>query len=290
MSGKGKALVQMKLSFGKRVAGGSALGGQDQPKKQRLDGEKEINPSKDDLTSKSPSRDNQGLDKGNEVKGSSSKEDDANTINTNNPPKSPGSPTSNPSSTSNPSPSQLPLPKATTTLPPARRIRLINKTGDIFHSAPPKTLLIHACNTIGSWGAGIAKAFRKQYPDAYAIYRAHCMRSVPQHLVGTALLIAPRADAARQHYIGCVFTSKGHGQRRDKPPEILRATGPAMRDLLRQAVRDGGVGEMRMCRINSGLFAVPWHETKLVIEELELGEGEVPGERGPVRIVVYSPA
>jgi ADP-ribose 1''-phosphate phosphatase len=277
------------LSFGKRV--GSALGGHDRLKKQRPDEKKEINPSKDDLKSKSPSGDDekdQGLDKGNEVKASSStsKANDAITSNANNPSKSPRSPTSKPA-TSSPSPSRLPLPKATTA---TRRICLINKTGDIFHSAPPKTLFIHACNTIGAWGAGIAKAFRKEYPDAYAIYRAHCMRSVPQHLVGTALLIAPRADAARQHYIGCVFTSKGHGQRRDKPPEILRATGPAMRDLLRQAARDGGVGEMRMCRINSGLFAVPWHETKWVIEELTFREEEVPGEGGPVRIVVYSPA
>lgn len=38
------------------------------------------------------------------------------------------------------------------------------------------------------------------------------------------------------------------------------------------------IGEVRMCRINSGLFAVPWEKTKKVIEDLELAEGEVPGK------------
>lgn len=145
-------------------------------------------------------------------------------------------------------------PRSPSTLPPIRRIHLAAKTGDIFHSAPPKALFVHACNTIGTWDNGIAKALRKQYPDAYAICHAHCHRSLPMHLVGTALLIAPRADAARQHYIGCLFvTSKGHARSRDKPKpyEIMQATGREMTDLLRQVVRDGSVGEMRMCRIIS---------------------------------------
>lgn len=75
-------------------------------------------------------------------------------------------------------------PRSPSTLPPIRRIHLAAKTGDVFHSAPPKALFIHACNTIGTWDNGIAKALRKQYPDAYAICHAHCHRSLPMHLSG----------------------------------------------------------------------------------------------------------
>lgn len=183
-----------------------------------------------------------------------------------------------------PTPTAQPTPKA-------QQIRITDLTGDLF-SAPPDTVLIHACNAIGSWGGGIALAFRQHYPEAYAIYAAHCKRSLPQRLVGTALLIAPRSGAppSRQHYVGCLFTSKRYGRAKDSPEMILQATGPAMRDLLGQIAREGEkVGEIRMCRINSGLFAVPWGESKRVIEGLQLDEEEVPaGRELPLEILAYS--
>ncbi|AEO61394.1 hypothetical protein MYCTH_2311508 [Thermothelomyces thermophilus ATCC 42464] len=187
--------------------------------------------------------------------------------------------------------------------PPTARIRIADRIGDLF-AAPPNSVLIHACNTVGSWGGGIALAFRSRYPDAFKVYRAHCARSIPDQLVGTALLIRPPAAATAGgatggsrgmgHYIGCLFTSRGYGRSRDPPESILGATGPAMRHLMRliaeEEERTGAqIGEVRMCRINSGLFAVPWDRTKRVVEELELAEGEVPGnaEGGVVEIVAW---
>lgn len=35
------------------------------------------------------------------------------------------------------------------------------------------------------------------------------------------------------------------------------------------------VGEVRMCKINSGLFGVPWEKTKAVLEEIEVEKGGV---------------
>jgi len=32
-------------------------------------------------------------------------------------------------------------------------------------TAPHGAILVHACNTLGSWGAGIALAFRGKYPE-----------------------------------------------------------------------------------------------------------------------------
>ncbi|RMY70500.1 hypothetical protein D0862_14743 [Hortaea werneckii] len=148
--------------------------------------------------------------------------------------------------------------------------KIVESKGDIF-SAPPNTLLIHACNCEGSWGAGIAKAFKTQYPSAYQTYHAHCTSHTPEELIGTALLIPTfrggddeddgstrtRTKSSRKtkattvgneqpnsserqhkHFIGCLFTSRSKGaKKRDSPSQILDATGSAMRDLVEQVAR-----------------------------------------------------
>ncbi|KAH8892047.1 hypothetical protein GQ53DRAFT_608411, partial [Thozetella sp. PMI_491] len=156
-------------------------------------------------------------------------------------------------------------------------VRVTEKTGDLF-GAPPNSVLIHACNCAGHWGAGIAAAFRKRYPSAYKAHVAFCEGQTPEQLVGTAQLIPPcELDDSPRHYIGCLFTSRRYGRAKDSPCQIIRATGPAMRDLLEQieVVKESGqsVAEIRMCRINSGLFAVPWEDTKEAIEGLNLEAG-----------------
>ncbi|KAI7353451.1 hypothetical protein KC320_g3985 [Hortaea werneckii] len=224
------------------------------------------------------------------------------------------------------------------------RLKVVESKGDIF-AAPSNSLLIHACNCEGSWGAGIAKAFKTHYPSAYEVYHAHCTSHDPEDLIGTALLIPTfhgddhdddstrtRMKSDRKtkttaaagnkklksseqqnkdhHFIGCLFTSRSKGaKKRDSPSQILEATGSAMRDLLKQVVKqqsdpksnigedasssasdnndeedDKGktkkqvaqngqpVEEIRMCKINSGLFNVPWEKTKAVIEGIEVPE------------------
>lgn len=55
-----------------------------------------------------------------------------------------------------------------------------------------------------------------------------------------------------------------------------------MEGLLKQvqlwnekAVEDEKVGEVRMCKINSGLFAVPWEKTKDVLESIDVSQSDV---------------
>jgi ADP-ribose 1''-phosphate phosphatase len=166
--------------------------------------------------------------------------------------------------------------------PESPGLKLTTHRGDIF-SAPANTVLIHACNTQGSWGAGIAAAFRDRYPEAYKVYRAHCIRThdpqtdaVP---TGSCLLISPceTRPNARKHYIGCLFTSAKYGRGKDGPAQILKNTDPAMRSLLDQAKAlqaDGKeVSGLRMCKINSARFGVPWHKTVEVLEGIEVEEG-----------------
>ncbi|KAK0706724.1 hypothetical protein B0T26DRAFT_469433 [Lasiosphaeria miniovina] len=202
-----------------------------------------------------------------------------------------------------------------------KQLRIVERVGDIF-AAPANSVLIHTCNCIGSWGGGIAAAFRLRYPTAFAVYRDHCQRLSPDELLATALLIAPqeagyenddddddeeeddggatskkspqrrrksKSESKQQqqqrkpppHYIGCLFTSRRVGQDRDSPASILRATKPAMQDLMQQVLAIDAeshiISELRMCQINTGLFNVPWASTRQVIVALHV---DVPSNGG----------
>ena len=157
--------------------------------------------------------------------------------------------------------------------------------GDIF-KAPTNSVLIHACNCKGSWGAGIAASFKNHYPSAYRKYKAHCDNFDAKSLAGTAYLIRSVDWNGCQHYIGCLFTSIGFGKWKDSPLKILSNTESAMKDLLEQitALRDKGneLGDIQMCQINSGYFGVPWEDTKALLEAIEIRE------RGQYKISVIS--
>lgn len=133
---------------------------------------------------------------------------------------------------------------------------IVTIKGSLF-SAPKGSIIIHACNTKGVWGSGIAKAFAKMFPHARDIYAIACGK-FGASLLGTCLLI-PDKD----YVIGCLFTSKSYGQHVDSPDRILKATKLAVDDLIKQA----GNVPMHMCKINSGLFKVPWKDTKAILKE-----------------------
>ncbi|KAF1832975.1 hypothetical protein BDW02DRAFT_454333, partial [Decorospora gaudefroyi] len=173
-----------------------------------------------------------------------------------------------------------PLPNQPSFTSPQTPIHLIYHTGSIFH-APRSTLLIHACNTHGIWGTGIALAFKKRYPHAFRAHRTFCLSHPGHALRGTALLIPPM-DGDKQHWIGCLFTSMGYGRQRDGVQMVLRSTRSAVRMLVERVggvnagMGDGdgdGVREWRMCRVNSGRFGVPWEDTVRVLEGVDCGEG-----------------
>ncbi|OJJ45751.1 hypothetical protein ASPZODRAFT_133621 [Penicilliopsis zonata CBS 506.65] len=175
---------------------------------------------------------------------------------------------------------------------------VIEVEGDLF-AAPDGAALIHACNSQGSWGAGIANTFRIRYPAAYRMYRVHCARYIrrPQYQIvsscahgrtsrrrrlpeGTALIIPPQEydyeHSDKRHWIICLFTSPRFGQNRSSPEVILENTVFAIADMKRQLrilrVREveGGPAELWSCRFNSGLFGVEWRLTRSVLEDAHL--------------------
>jgi len=121
-------------------------------------------------------------------------------------------------------------------------------TGDLF-SAPTNSILVHACNTQGSWGAGIALAFKQRYPDQFEVYRAHC-KEHGEALASTCLLIP-----GERHDIACLFTSRAYGRRKDSPREILCATRSAVGDLMRQNKERKALHAWYVCQKNSAVVS-----------------------------------
>ncbi|KAF3101263.1 ADP-ribose 1''-phosphate phosphatase [Orbilia oligospora] len=144
--------------------------------------------------------------------------------------------------------------------------------GDIF-AAPTNSVLIHACNCQGSWGAGIALAFKQLYPAAYRIYHNHCTNvSNPSSLLGTTLLIPPQPTDRKTHWIACMFTSVYYGRRVDTPDKILESTTSAFEHFLNLVTNEETagrrvVGELHACKINSGRFGVEWERSRKVLED-----------------------
>lgn len=130
--------------------------------------------------------------------------------------------------------------------------------GSLF-DAPKGTIIIHACNTKGSWGAGIAREFARRFPKAYETYHEICLKE-GHLLLGRCLLIPDKSG----YVIGCLFTSKGYGRYAGTPANILLATRLAIADLILQ---NPAKLPMHMCKINSGLFRVPWDDSKAILKD-----------------------
>lgn len=110
----------------------------------------------------------------------------------------------------------------------ARPSRVVVHEGDLFANAPERSVLVHACNTVGVWGSGIAAEFKRRYPDAFRVYHEACLK-MGEDLLGTCLLIP-----AGERDVACLFTSKRYGKAVDPPETVLKSTRNAVRDLLAQ--------------------------------------------------------
>ncbi|EER37976.1 ADP-ribose 1''-phosphate phosphatase [Histoplasma capsulatum H143] len=114
-------------------------------------------------------------------------------------------------------------------------------------------------------------------------------------LRGSRGLTALSRPAGKKHWIICLFTSWHYGRWTRSPPDvILENTMSAVADLKRQIAAaaaassttspattttalaaTGGceeeqLGELWGCRLNAGLFGVPWERTRAVLEEAGL--------------------
>jgi ADP-ribose 1''-phosphate phosphatase len=154
-------------------------------------------------------------------------------------------------------------------------IELIEQKGSLF-DAPAGAILLHACNCVGSWGAGVALGFKNRYPLAHCEYLMLCRDARPDDIVGTTALF--REGCGKDHIIGCLFTSRGYGRNKDSKQQIVEATKKCFIDLLDKISKSDHFKNRQiwMCKINSGLFGVPWKETKEVIESIIINSADMP--------------
>lgn len=128
------------------------------------------------------------------------------------------------------------------------------KKGSLFE-APSGVTLLHACNTKGTWGSGVALQFKQRFPESYKVYNRYCLNT-PGSL-GKSLVIEEKG-----YKIACLMTSRDYGARVDSPAEILIATNKALAHLL---ANNPELQDIHSPKINAGLFKTPWMETESVI-------------------------
>ena len=157
--------------------------------------------------------------------------------------------------------------------------------GDLFsHKSLASSILAHACNCRGSWGAGVDENIKKQFPSTYKLYVEHCKKhaSNPSGLLGSTYLIKSESsdpgNSGRENvaYVACMFTSDAFGRRKNSADDIVENTDKSMLHLESQLAelaktepieQQDGVNVVNMPKINAGLFNVPWEETEAVLKK-----------------------
>lgn len=150
--------------------------------------------------------------------------------------------------------------------------------GDLLAVQPPEkdskviNVLVHAVNCKGVWGAGVAKQFALKYPEAYKKYRSECSREIsyPENLLGGYGLSCV-SSAPQEMWVAWIYTSVEYGSKVSPPNEIVSATHVAIKSLVacfRRYYNEEWVIHFHSPKMNSGLFKVPWDQTKAVINEV----------------------
>jgi ADP-ribose 1''-phosphate phosphatase len=121
--------------------------------------------------------------------------------------------------------------------------------------APEGSILIHAANSQGVWGSGIAKEMKERFPLAFRRYNAQC----------STYLMTGQYDLTfdKTHHIASIVTSNNYGEKVDSPEEILVNTTIAIYELLKYADKKLPIYSNKF---NSGLFRVPWFKTEEIIK------------------------
>lgn len=137
--------------------------------------------------------------------------------------------------------------------------------------APKGSIIVHACNSQGMWGSGIAKAFADNYPHSYKDYQAFCARWNKERgtACGTANLSS--LHESELHWVGWIVTSHNYGTLKDSPELIKIHTTLALHELCKKICQlhpreENPTIHVYSNKFNSGLFAVPWEDSELILK------------------------
>ena len=131
------------------------------------------------------------------------------------------------------------------------------KTGSLF-DAEEGHILIHACNSKGVWGSGIAKQFKDRFPNSYLFYNLKCTSNN---------MVAKSISFNEKNYKICsLITSSGYSTLLDSKNEILVNTTLSLQNFIIENLDSCSTIKIASNKFNSGLFKVPWNETESILE------------------------
>lgn len=144
------------------------------------------------------------------------------------------------------------------------------KTMSLF-DAPFDSVIVHACNSQGMWGSGIAKPFAQKYPYSYKQYRTFCANANQSRGTACGLADLSCAHPEEDHWVGWIVTSHNYGPLKDEPELIKIHTTLALREFCKKIYlahnsEDYPIVEVYSNKFNSGLFAVPWADSELILK------------------------
>lgn len=129
--------------------------------------------------------------------------------------------------------------------------------------APEGSYLVHACNSQGVWGSGIATKFKEKFPHSYAVYHRACQGN-SKFALGKSWSIH---DV--DYTVTCLIVSEGYGMNKSSEEDILMYTEMALHSLLKYVTEwEKKTNAVYSNRFNSGFFAVPWHKTEKVLKKV----------------------
>ena len=139
--------------------------------------------------------------------------------------------------------------------------------------APNESVIIHACNSQGVWGSGIAKPFKEKYPHSYVDYARFC--TIANSERGTACGTASLSGfhESESHWVGWIVTSHNYGSFKDEPELIKINTTLALREHCKKIYLGHPADkyptiDVYSNKFNSGLFNVPWENSELILKTI----------------------
>lgn len=147
---------------------------------------------------------------------------------------------------------------------------VVHKNMSLFN-APEQSIIIHACNSQGVWGSGIAKAFKEKYPHSYEEYATYCKRWNQDRGTATGRGALSQAHRDEDHWVGWIVTSHKYASEKDSVELIKVNTTLALVELCQKIYKahpkdSGPKIDIYSNKFNSGLFAVPWEDSELILK------------------------
>jgi O-acetyl-ADP-ribose deacetylase (regulator of RNase III) len=133
-------------------------------------------------------------------------------------------------------------------------VPLTFRTGDLFASSDLDALA-HGCNCRGVMGAGIAREFRRRWPDMYEAYRARCASGK----VKVGQVMPWRAGSMTIYNLAT--------QDRPGPHATIEAVEAACAQMLVHAHKRG-IMRIGLPQIGSGIGSLAWPDVEQVLDRL----------------------